>query len=147
MSDKKKYPWIKSIFHRRPKTPAECVYAGPEQMEQPVYAGPERRDPPPRKVIEAEMEDVYAGPGMMDRRLSDEPEEDAPVPEETVRTSDPLMMMVYAAPEGLTRFPVNARIPDEEKETRYCPECGTPYEEGEKICPGCGMALGEGKNA
>ena len=44
--DKKKYPWIKSIFGSKKRKTVECVYAGPEVMKkrvgrtEKVYAGP-----------------------------------------------------------------------------------------------------------
>ncbi len=103
--DKKKYPWIKSIFSSRKRRSVECVYAGPEIMKQragrtekvyagppprvekPVYAGPEsfgqkKKDPPPS------VEGVYAGPEFFGIK-SDEPQE----PEE------PVIEEVYAGPE------------------------------------------------
>ena len=73
------YPWIKSIFRRKKKSPATGVYAGPEMMnpvgtEKPVYAGPDYFGGDDRPV-----EDVYAGPGFFDKPSPDDAEpEDFP---------------------------------------------------------------------
>ena len=84
--DKKKYPWIKSIFSSRKRRSVECVYAGPPpRVEKPVYAGPEsfgqkKKDPPPS------VECVYAGPEFFGIKSDEEPEE-------------PVIEEVYAGPE------------------------------------------------
>ena len=102
MAEKKKYPWIKSLFKRKKNEPVECVYAGPEYFKnrnQPriepvsrVYAGPENIDRPEEapvyagpEVMEAKnndvFEDVYAGPEFFGNQPDDEPEEDIEEPE------------------------------------------------------------------
>lgn len=93
----KKYPWTKSIFGRKRRPRAECVYAGPERMnrraqgaketdggpeperEASVYAGPE---PEPERDAEVDFEDVYAGPEYFFGRNGDEDPEDPEEPYE-----------------------------------------------------------------
>ncbi len=64
--DKKKYPWIKSIFSRKKKKPTECVYAGPEMMNRrPVPIGRVYAGPPP---VPERDKPVYAGPEVSGRK-------------------------------------------------------------------------------
>ena len=90
MSEKKGFfPWLKSIFHRGTKNPAEGVYAGPERFnrnEEPVkcvYAGPEYfRN---RQKNGSEMKEVYAGPELFEPERLEEAEaaEEPPAGEKT----------------------------------------------------------------
>jgi len=118
--DGKRYPWIKSIFRKGGKNPAEGVYAGPDMMdragaEKPVYAGPGyKKDGPDesRKIYEGPdffsgngnreeadrpVEDVYAGPEFFERPGPDENEpEDIPFDEPD---EDGPALLTYAGPE------------------------------------------------
>ncbi len=149
MRDKKNkgiYPWIKSIFEKQKRNPAEAVYAGPEYFS---------RDPA--------TEEVYAGPGFFEKGDPDEPiieeeeqsEEQKPIdlvyagPEKIERPPEPVMMAVYAGPEyfsgqsgRLGSFAPSVEEPKEEDETvadgKKCPRCGHTCPEDAPFCSECG---------
>ena len=93
--DKKKYPWIKSIFKKIKKEPIECVYDGPKKIDPPVpeveavYAGPEYYENNGKD--DPVCEDVYAGPEFFERdpeEIEDAVEEEAELPPEEADTGD-----------------------------------------------------------
>ncbi|MBS7262561.1 MAG: hypothetical protein KIG36_03015 [Eubacteriales bacterium] len=109
MADKKKYPWIKSLFGRK-KPPAEAVYAGPEYFEK-------RNRPRPEEAIE----DVYAGPEYFERPADETGEEDAPPPPAEEAEPVPLRKKtlfgrVYAGPAYYKRRDRKAEPPETETE-------------------------------
>ena len=137
MADEKKYPWIKSIFHRKKKDEARGVYAGPEQMSfQRIYDGPKPPDLSalPERPIEMP---VYAGPEFFKGEA---------IP----------MKMVYAAPEVSDREKPEAEMEEvyagpgmmEElpEGTVRCGACGEPIPENAAFCPECGMPHREKKH-
>lgn len=91
--------------------PMECVYAGPDMMDEPdprmttIYGGPDMTGPPDPRMMMA----VYAGPEFF------------------AGTYKPIGA---TAPE-----------PEEPKSGNYCHFCGTPLREGEKFCRECGTPI------
>ena len=114
--DEKKYPWIKSVFKKKP--PVTCVYAGPAVMgkfpmepqtddgdsprTEKVYAGPSPDQRPqfegvyaapassgirPRPLA-SEMEDVYAGPEFFENGAEPDEEAEEPVSEAETESSE-----------------------------------------------------------
>ncbi len=162
MADEKKYPWIKSIFHRKPKPSAEGVYSGPEMMSRRgsgkdasvkcVYAGPEMMRRPKSDAV---MEDVYAGPEIMERSAPEGPEEEAPpvpeeekadelIPKDLPKPPPEMMMCVYAGPEYFNPQPgpaLGVKVENIPPEKPWCKKCGALLEETDKFCPNCGEAV------
>ena len=118
MADKKKYPWIKSIFKRKIKTSPECVYAGPEYFAKKneakeVYAGPEQFS----------MNPVYAAPEVLAGRRFEMPTYTGP----ELPPDDPGIEEVYAGPEFFSGIPdepeegIDAPVEDDEEQIRPVP--------------------------